>query len=107
WGSIGNLPALIGQLIFAIKGGGRLDLLVPPMLEKYAWFHGLVTIGCGVLTITRFRAKVLEPREAPPKGTRRKRRLFGLWRLWSCRPAVSRRSILRQDVFVVIQPSVR
>src|SRR5205823_3747034 len=42
WASIGNLPALIGELIFGINTGKRLDLLVPPMLEKYAWFHGLV-----------------------------------------------------------------
>jgi ABC-type transport system involved in multi-copper enzyme maturation permease subunit len=103
WASIGNLPALIGQLIVAINSGKRLDLLVPSMLEKYAWFHGLVTIGCGVLTVARFRAKVLEPRETMPKGTRRKRRRLGFWRLWTGRPPVTRRAILWKEVFVDVK----
>ena len=86
WGSVGNLVAIIGQLIYAINKGGRLDVLVPAMLEKYAWFHGLAAIGCGVLTVARFRAKVLEPRESIPKGSRKQRRRIGFWRIWTGRP---------------------
>jgi ABC-type transport system involved in multi-copper enzyme maturation permease subunit len=99
-GSIGNILAVIGQLIHAINKGGRLDLLLPPMLEKYVWFHGLVAIGCGVLTVARFRNKVLEPRESIPKTSRKKPSRVGSWRSWSGRPPVSKRAILWKELFV-------
>jgi ABC-type transport system involved in multi-copper enzyme maturation permease subunit len=100
WGSIGNPVAVIIQLIHGINKGGRLDLLLPPMLEKYAWFHGLLALGCGVVTVIRFRSKVLEPRETIPKGSRRKIARRRFWRAWTGRPPVSQRAVFWKEVFV-------
>src|SRR5439155_15672858 len=103
WGSIGNPVAVIVQLIHGINKGGRLDLLLPPMLEKYAWFHGLLALGCGVLAVARFRAKVLEPRETVPKESRTKRKRTRLWSSWTGRPPVSKRAVLWKEVFVDVK----
>jgi ABC-type transport system involved in multi-copper enzyme maturation permease subunit len=100
WGSIGNPVGVIVQLIHGINKGGRLDLLLPPMLEKYAWFHGLLALGCGVVTVIRFRSKVLEPRETIPKGSRRKVARRRFWRAWTGRPPVSKRAVFWKEVFV-------
>jgi ABC-type transport system involved in multi-copper enzyme maturation permease subunit len=101
WGSIGNLPAAAGQLVHEIQKGGHLDVILPPMLKKYAWFHGLVAIGCCVLTVVRFRSKSLEPRELPLEKSRRVRlsRWNRLWH-WRARPPVTVRPILWKEMFV-------
>jgi ABC-type transport system involved in multi-copper enzyme maturation permease subunit len=101
WGSIGNLPAVIGQLAYGIQKGGHLDQILPPMLTKYAWFHGLLAVGCCVLSIVRFRAKALEPRESPTDKSRRVRlSRWNRWRHWRARPSVTARPILWKEMFV-------
>jgi len=101
WGSIGNLPAAVFQLVHEIQKGGHLDVVLPPMLKRYAWFHGLVAIGCCVLTVVRFRSKSLEPRELPLEKSRRVRlSRWGRWRHWRARPPVTVRPILWKEMFV-------
>ncbi|HEV2949877.1 MAG TPA: hypothetical protein VGX70_21040 [Gemmataceae bacterium] len=101
WGSIGNLPVVILQLVYEIQKGGHLDVVLPPMLKRYAWFHGLVAIGCCVLTVVRFRSKSLEPRELPLERSRRVRlSRWGRWRHWRARPPVTVHPILWKEMFV-------
>jgi ABC-type transport system involved in multi-copper enzyme maturation permease subunit len=101
WCSIGNFMAVFGQLVHGINKGGRLDALLPPMLQKYVWFHGLVAVACCVVTVAWFRVKSLEPRESvQAKGRRIKRAGWRRWRLWSGRPGVTARPILWKEMFV-------
>lgn len=100
WGSIGNIGAVLVQLKHEMDKGGHLDVLVPAALTKYAWFHGMVTVTCGVLTIVRFRQKLLEPRETLPQGLRKKRVLRRRWWMRIGRPTVSGRAVLWKELFV-------
>jgi ABC-type transport system involved in multi-copper enzyme maturation permease subunit len=101
WGSIGNVLAALGQIVNGVNKGRRLDVLLPPLLQKYFWFHGLAAIGCCLLAVVRFRGKCLEPRESLlPKGRRVKRAGWLRWRLWSGRPGVLARPIFWKEMFV-------
>ena len=53
--------------------------------------------------MARFRAKVLEPRETMPKESRTKRKRTRFWNSWTGRPPVSKRAVLRKEVFVDVR----
>jgi ABC-type transport system involved in multi-copper enzyme maturation permease subunit len=102
WVNVGNIGSAVMQLVHEVEKGGRLDLLLPELLGKYAWFHGLITVGCCVWTMICLRSQVLQSgrilSQKNPVRARVKRSSWGL------KPAIRARlrdrAILWKEVFV-------
>jgi ABC-type transport system involved in multi-copper enzyme maturation permease subunit len=102
WLNIGNIGSAVMQLVHEVEKGGRLDLLLPQLLGKYAWFHGLITVGCCVWTMVRLRSQVLQSSKVFTEENlvrvRAKRSPWGLRR--AVRTRLRDRAILWKDIFV-------
>src|SRR5207244_11688599 len=46
WFNYGNIVTVAFQLARGVMTGGKLNDLLWNAMTKYAWFHGLVAIGC-------------------------------------------------------------
>ncbi len=102
WLNVGNIGSAVMQLVHEVEKGRRLDLLLPQLLGKYAWFHGLITVGCCVWTMVRLRSHVLQSSKVLPEESRvRVRAKRSPWRLRrAVRMRLRDRAILWKDIFV-------
>jgi ABC-type transport system involved in multi-copper enzyme maturation permease subunit len=107
--NIGNIDSAVMQLRHEVGKGGRIDLLLPDLLAKYAWFHGLITVGCCVWTMVRLRSQVLQSgkivNEESLVRMRAKRPRWGLKR--AIRARLRDRAILWKELFVGARPGRR
>src|SRR5262249_51887803 len=68
----GNPVAVAIRCVEEVRTGQTLDVVLPALLRSYAWFHGLVAVGCCVWASWRLRARVLQEGEGSTrKGQRR------------------------------------
>jgi ABC-type transport system involved in multi-copper enzyme maturation permease subunit len=56
----GNIVSLSFGLASGVLRGGNLSVLLWDAMTKYAWFHGLIAVGCCAWAVLRLRAKALE-----------------------------------------------
>jgi ABC-type transport system involved in multi-copper enzyme maturation permease subunit len=101
--SAGNPIAVAIQCLDAVRTGQTLDAVLPGMLRNYAWFNGLVAVGCCVWVSWRLRARILQEGESSTRKGAGQRRLAsghkGLGLL--APPGVSeRRPMLWKELFI-------
>ncbi|MBL8794522.1 MAG: ABC transporter permease subunit [Planctomycetia bacterium] len=61
----GNLGTAAYQLLQALQGGTRLADALPPILVRFAWFHGTVIVVCVGWSVLRLRGVALHQAAAP------------------------------------------
>ncbi len=102
WFNAGNPGSAIFQLMKGLSTGMSLDQLLPGVLRAYAWFHGVIAVGCLVPAVLRFRAWTLagSSESVPAKaGFFRKQSLPPLWS-GLLRRHIGRRPMLWKELFV-------
>jgi ABC-type transport system involved in multi-copper enzyme maturation permease subunit len=67
WLNIGNIATVWLQLAAGVAAGTALVDLLLDALARYAWFHGLIAVGCCAWAVVRLRAEAL-PRENGSAG---------------------------------------
>lgn len=88
----GNLFIMLAELKDAWNAGTPLTAILPPLVKRYAIFHGIVAFYCIVFAILHMRKTALAtPRQKPPKKERTTRRWF--------RPSLGRQPMVWKELF--------
>jgi ABC-type transport system involved in multi-copper enzyme maturation permease subunit len=71
----GNPIAAAVRCVDEVRTGQSLDVVLPALLRSYAWFHGLLAVGCCVWASWWLRARILQEGESSTRKDRGQRRL--------------------------------
>lgn len=101
WGSAGNPAAVAVLTLFDVRRGSRLDTLLPDALAQYAWFHGLLALGCCTWSALRLRAVVLADAISDTDAAGRRRAASGHKGIALLRPpAVGARPMMWKELWI-------
>jgi hypothetical protein len=98
----GNLFWALGVLNNDLRAGKALDTALGPLLTRYAWFHGLVTVVCLGLAIGRLRRSALQEAADSARQTAARANVLPRLRLVPLRGWVAAWPLLWKEIIVDI-----
>jgi ABC-type transport system involved in multi-copper enzyme maturation permease subunit len=102
WLSAGNVLALVVELAFGVARGTPLNDMLPDAVQQYAWFQGMLFVGCaGWATVRLRRVALQEEGGSGWPGTRGRRARSGHKGLWLLSPPpVGNRPLVWKELFL-------